>query len=335
MVLEKVVFERQRVRFKMQKLKNEYKLETLTIIIPVFNEYKSLPTFSSKLDKDLKLMVEKIKINIVFVNNGSTDGSLAFIRDFKFSNIESGVISLTRNFGYEVALLAGLESLNSDIYCLLDADGEDPSDLLIDFFDAIQSRDFEIAIGIRGKRHESLITRMFRKISYFLLSKISDEPFWRDAGNFSMFTKSVRNAIVLEKSTFPFLRSRLAASGYSAKFIKYDRMPRIEGKSNFRRFSLLKFAVAGFLTTTTWPLRAIFYSLGLSFVLLGFYLYFPESDISRLSTVFLSAVILCDIAFISLYIARIYKDTRIKKLYQIDWNRSFGTSGITEILETD
>jgi dolichol-phosphate mannosyltransferase len=318
----------------MEKLKDNCDLKTLTIIVPVFNEDKSLPVFSQKLNKDLQLLVEKIKINVVFVNNGSTDGSLTFIQDFKFTNIDSGVISLTRNFGYEVALLAGLELFNSDIYCLLDADGEDPSNQLSEFFDAINSRDFEIAIGIRGKRHESVITRYFRKFSYLLLSKISDEPFWRDAGNFSMFTRCVRDAIIQDKSTFPFLRARLAASGYKAMFIKYDRMPRIDGKSNFRKLSLLKFAVAGFLTTTTWPLRAIFYSLGLGFVLLGFYVFFPESDISRLSVVLLSMIILSDIAFISLYIARIYKDTRIKKLYQVDWKRSFGTSRIAEILES-
>jgi glycosyltransferase involved in cell wall biosynthesis len=309
----------------LKRLYPQKSLEVLSIIIPVYNEGQSLPIFFNILEKNLEKISKKAKVNVLFINNGSSDDSLELIKSFRCDGIELGVITLSRNFGYEVALFAGLELIDSDIYCMLDADGEDPSGLLEEFLRIIQQEGQEIAIGIRGKRHEGILTKVFRRFGYVVLSKISDEPFWRNAGNFSMFTRQVRDAVIHEKSSFPFLRSRFSASGYSARFVAYDREPRIDGKSKYRKMSLAKFAIAGFLTTTTWPLRLNFYSF-VMFVLMVLAFIPAQAEIfNDVSDLLFKSLVLLNISFISLYVARIYKDTNRKKLYHIDFEKSFGT----------
>ena len=309
----------------MKRLYPLKSLELLSVIVPVYNEEKSLPIFLATLNDDLKKLTGNVKINVLFINNGSSDGSLEIMKSFQFDGIEFGVVTLSRNFGYEVALFAGLELIDSDIYCLLDADGEDPSELLEKFLTIIQEEGQEIAVGIRGKRYEGILTKVFRRFGYLALSKISDEPFWKNAGNFSMFTRQVRDAIVHEKSSFPFLRARFSASGYSAHFVNYDRQPRIDGKSKYRKMSLIKFAIAGFLTTTTWPLRLSFYSFAI-FALFSIALIPLQQQIFvDISNHLFKILVLMNVSFISLYVARIYKDTNRKKLYQVDSEQSFGT----------
>lgn len=309
----------------MKRLYSSKSQKVLSVIIPVFNEEKSLPIFLEVLNDNLKVIKQKVNVNILFVNNGSDDLSLEIIKNFTFDDIEFGVVSLSRNFGYEVALFAGLEVIDSDIYCLLDADGEDPPALLENFLSIIQDEGFEIAIGIRGKRHEAILTKLFRRFGYVVLSKISDEPFWKNAGNFSMFTRQVRNAVVHEKSSFPFLRGRISASGFSAKFLNYDREPRIDGKSKYRKMGLIKFAIAGFLTTTTWPLRLNFYSF-VGFALFIFIAKFSANQsFVETSNILFKLLVLMNISIVSIYVARIYKDTNRKKLYHVDHTKSFGT----------
>ncbi len=304
-------------------------MKTLTIIIPVYNEELVLERFVSGLVDIVSKLQEENPCNVLFVNNGSTDSSLDLLKKCapKFENL--GIISLTRNFGYETALIAGLTHAPGDIFALCDADGEDPFELLLDFQRALNDG-YEIAVGIRKNRHEAGITRAFRIMSYKILSNLSDDPFKRNAGNFSMFSTTVRNAILRENSSFPFLRSTLSRTGFRAMEFPHDRNPRIDGKSKYRKISLMKFAIAGFMSATTWPLRFVSYVATINtliFVISCFSVLISPIGFTNFKD-FLALLLLTEICLslgvIALYVARVYKNSLGRPLFYVDWKNSFG-----------
>ena len=302
-------------------------MKTLTIVVPVYNEELVLERFTSGLSEIVSRLQEKNECNVLFVNNGSTDSSLDLLEKCapKFKNF--GILSMTRNFGYETALIAGLTHAPGDVFALCDADGEDPFELLLDFQSAL-TNGYEIAIGIRKNRHEAGVTRAFRLVSYKILSKLSDDPFKRNAGNFSMFSLAVRNAILHENLSFPFLRSTLSRTGYRAMEFPHDRNPRIDGKSKYRKISLMKFAIAGFMTATTWPLRFVSYLAAfnaLIFTLCSFLIFIAPLAFSSIKE-FFGLMLLTEIGLslgvIALYVARIYKNSLGRPLFYVDWHNS-------------
>lgn len=299
------------------------KLKTLTIIIPFFNESGSISIFIEQLKPVLLNLQKKINCKILFVNNGSTDRSLitvkALIQSKFFSSVPIGILTLTRNFGYETALIAGLTHASSDYYCFCDSDGEDPVELITSFLESME-RGYTIAIGIRKGRFEPHSTKVFRRIAYAFLSKVSDDPFLRNAGNFSMFNEIVRMAILKENQHFPFIRATFSRCGFPIHEIVHNRNRRIAGKSNFRNLNLLKFALAGFLTTTTWPLRFVVY-LSIFSITAIIVLQIMSSKPIDLEIIFYLEFFLFS-AVVSIYMARIYKNIVNKPLFYVNWLES-------------
>jgi len=310
----------------MKPLLLQKKPKLLTVIIPVFNEEKVLSKFVNTLTPSIKKLEELIKVQVLFVNNGSTDRSFDILlkQDKNFKCL--GILTLTRNFGYEAALIAGLENAESDVYVLIDADGEDSPEIILDFFDSILLGN-SVAVGIRGKRVESFFTAKFRELSYKFLSRISDDPFVVNAGNFAMFTKVVRDSIILENKSFPFLRATISRSGFQAKFHLYDRKRRLDGVSKYRKLKLFKFAIAGFLTTTTWPLRLISYLSVLTipsvFLLVLINSFYSLNHLYPIVMLIMGFELLFANAILALYLARVYKDTLGRPIYYVDATKSW------------
>ncbi len=303
--------------------------KSLTIVIPVYNEEIIIERFFNKLAPVYRRLSENQEVSVLVVNNGSTDSSMEKLEKIAYQYESLGVLTLTRNFGYETALIAGLSHSISDTYALCDADGEDPVEMLIDFQEEVL-KNTEIALGIRRERYEGKITKTFRNLSYRILSKLADDPFRKNAGNFSMFSLQVRNAILVENNSFPFLRSTLSRSGYSTKEFVHDRNPRIDGKSKYRKVNLVKFAIAGFMTATTWPLRFISFAAAFNFATFLIYLLTSLLSTSTLEEnwfyyfliLFSLTEILLFLGVISLYLARVYKNSLGRPLFYIDWLRS-------------
>lgn len=318
----------------MKRINTYPKPRRLCIVIPIFNEELALPLFLQVLKPVIQQLKKKIDVVLIFVNNGSTDGSTDVIKSAQFEGCKSAILTLTRNFGYESALIAGLTFVSADCYCLIDADGEDPVNLLPEFLIAIESGN-DLAVGLRELRVESRLLQSFRRTSYKFLSMISDDPFTVGAGNFSMFKLRVRNAILIENSTYPFLRATIARTGFKTQFFPHNRNPRLDGKSNFNKAGLLKFAIAGFLTTTTWPLRMAAYCLALMIPLglltMVYSFFFQHSIIStaaqNISLFFFLTVQIANIGIISIYVARIYKNSLGRPLFYVDWSQSYATEG--------
>jgi glycosyltransferase involved in cell wall biosynthesis len=294
----------------------------VTIIAPIFNEEGSLHTFLKQLEVTLSGISVGIDLHFCGINNGSEDSTLEMLKGYRSSIFSMSYITLTRNFGYEAAFEAGLRSIESDIYILIDADGEDPPEVLLKFYEAIENG-FELAYGIRGHRHESRILQTARKYFYKLLFLLSDEPFNQNVGEFSMFTKLVRDSILKDNNSYPFFRSSLARIGFPSIGILHNRNPRIAGKSKLNKRKMFEFAFGGLLSTTTSPLRFSAYLLVSIFPLhLLFLVLYFSLDIPGQGYLVILSYSICSLAVavatLAIYQARIYRNLLMRPNYFIN-----------------
>ena len=300
---------------------------TLAVIIPVFNEEIVVAEFVRQLQSSHNSFERNLHVCYLFVNNGSTDGTIEKLLQSWDDYMHLEIISLSRNFGYEAGIIAGLNSIESDFYAVIDGDGEDPVNLLPSFYlEILQGAD--VVQGLRLLRNESKGLQTFRRFSYLFLSKISDEPFRKNVGNFSMFRKIIRNGIIEENEVFPFMRATLSRIGFKVVEIPHNRKPRIGGASKYRKVALVKFAMLGFLASTTWPLR---FSLYVSLVMIAvssftINLYFfgiLSVNIFEVIQLIFRSFIFFSIGIASIYVARIYKLLIKRPLYYFDPEKSF------------
>lgn len=290
---------------------NFVKRLSLTIISPCFNEARILHSFWSRLSPVVDELARRVDVSVLFVNNGSDDETIHVLSDIRSSDTRVKYITLSRNFGYQGALDAGVRYAQADLYCVIDADGEDPPDLILEFLDAIE-RGADIAYGVRRTRQEPTYRSVLRKVFYRVVRTVSDDPFRIDTGEFSMFTHELKTSALSENNSFPFLRASLARVGYSSTGIPHDRHERIGGKSSLNAIGMLNFAVGGLLSSSTFPLRLALYLLPahlVMIVVLGIIALVMSSMVPLLVALYLANILmLVQLAFISVYLARTYKN---------------------------
>ena len=290
---------------------NRVNRPSLTIISPCFNEARILNSFWDRLRPVVDLVAGRVDVTVLFVNNGSTDETARILSGIRGGDPRVGYITLSRNFGYQGALDAGVRHAKSDLYCVIDADGEDPPELILQFLDAIDSG-ADIAYGVRRTRQEPVYRSNLRKIFYRVVRTVSDDPFRVDTGEFSMFTDELKRSALSENNSFPFLRASLARVGYSSTGIPHDRHERIGGRSSLNAIGMLNFAVGGLLSSSTFPLRLALYLLPLHLLMitsLGVVSLAISSTGPLLVALYLANIlVMIQLAFVSVYLARTYKN---------------------------
>lgn len=296
--------------------------QTLTVVVPLHNEEDSLPDFYRRAEASLKPL--DLDWKILFVNDASEDGSLAIIRSLHERNPRVRVLTLSRNFGYNAALVAGLSNSESDFYAIIDVDCEDPPEMLAQFYRTLQQGS-QTVYGIRSQRPEPRWLVSCRWLFYWINNKIADGPTMIWMAEFSMFTRTVRDAILSSKSTFPFLRAEMAYVGLRVTGVPYVRESRKHGTSHYNFFTMAKFAVGGFLASSTFPLRLVSYLsllLVLSYALLVTGLSLGLAGAAQLAAVFSFAYLLMTLPLLSLYMARTYKNVSARPVYFTDPSRT-------------
>ena len=274
----------------------------------------------------MSCLQDRYQIELIFVNNCSEDNTLSIAMKLHSQNSSVQVISLTRNFGYQASVLCGLNFATGDAIVVNDVDGEDPPELIPMFVEQWE-KGYDMIYGKREKRSEFLGLTLCRKLFYRLTRAIADNDFILDMAEFSLFTRRVRDEVLRTKTSFPFIRNELAYVGFRHIGISYDREERIGGKGNYVGIAgmcrMIKFAVAGILTASTFPLRLTFYLaiplLLSNFLVLFVYFLAPEKAplplIYILNTMFLIAAV----TFLSAYMARVYKDGIARPIFVVDW----------------
>jgi dolichol-phosphate mannosyltransferase len=253
----------------------------------------------------------KTDVEVLFVNNGSTDNSLEVLHSLRENDSRINFITLSRNFGYQGALDAGIRNSNSDLYCVIDADGEDPPELILEFLEAIDNGS-DIAYGVRQSRQEPSYRSALRKFFYRVVGLVSDDPFRLDTGEFSMFTNELKQAALSENNSFPFLRASLSRVGYVSTGVPHDRRMRLGGQSSLNAIGMVNFAVGGLLSSSTFPLRLALYLLPFHIFLMAGLgltsLIFGSVSPLIVALYIANVLMMIQFAFVSVYLARTYKN---------------------------
>lgn len=300
----------------------------VTIVTPVFNEEVTIPLFYERLCKAIAEIEAKVRFEILFVNNRSTDRTLALIHELQEHDRRVNVITFSRNYGYQASITAGMTHARGEAVCNIDVDCEDPPEMLPRFIQRwLDGAD--VVYGIRDKREELILMHWGRKLFYRFTRRVADHEIVLDMAEFFLVDRRVRDAVLKTRSSFPFVRGQVGYVGFRREGIPYKRQRRIAGETHYNLLSAAKFGTAGILSSSTLPLRMLAYfgalivfadlagavvvgALGGRFGLTPFF---------RLALSFaLINVAWFAIAFgaIGIYLARVYKDVIGLPLYVVD-----------------
>jgi dolichol-phosphate mannosyltransferase len=300
----------------------------LVIICPVYNEEGTIEYFFGRLREALAdLDPARYECHLLFTNNCSTDGTLGKLAALKAAHDWVDYVTLSRNHGYQLSLLAGLSVARADLYMICDADCEDPPEMLHEFV-ARLDEGHDLAYGIRNDRPDPWLLGRCRSLFYLTLRSLGDYRIVPYMAEFALFRRCIRDALVANRNTFPFLRAEVGYAGYSVVGVPYRRETRRHGRTHYNFLGNCRFAIAGILSSTTFPLRAVFYGLPavtLAFVTLCVLfslgaVSFPATVVSLLTC---GGFYLCGgVAFLSIYLARTYQNGLGRRRFIIDRSRS-------------
>lgn len=287
-------------------------MQKLTILCPCHNEEGVVALFFQRLLPVIEAISKRYAVDVVFLNNASNDDTLSQILALKNQWPSVYVLSLSRNVGYQASLEFGLRNVVGDIFICIDVDCEDPPELIPNFLHFYE-RGYDIVYGERVDRDEPRALVSSRKIFYRLLKIMADEEIILDMAEFALFTSEVRDVVVQDRSSFPFIRSSLSRAGFRHQGIPFKRHQRIGGRTHYNLLGMIIFAIAGILAASTLLLRLPLYFLPLwllALLLLSLY-YADTGQASALAALLFVAVAYLGIATacISLYVARSYKNS--------------------------
>jgi dolichol-phosphate mannosyltransferase len=296
----------------------------ISLVVPIFNEEAILPEFRQRAEAALQSTGETWEI--VFVNDGSRDSSAALIRQYHAQDPRLKLIDLSRNFGHQPAISAGIHHASGDCVILIDGDLQDPPEIIPQLV-AKWKEGFAVVLGERRSRAEHGIRRMGFSLFYPLMRWVGDLPDGPDAGIFGLMDR----AVVLQFNKLPernrFIPGLRRWLGFKQASVQYDRSERAGGKpkQTFRR--LIHYAMDAMFSFSYKPLRAATY-LGLivsacSFFLIVFYIitfYIWHKEVTGFTTtitcvLFLGGVQLICAGILGEYIGRIYEEVKQRPLY--------------------
>ncbi|HTA42721.1 MAG TPA: glycosyltransferase family 2 protein [Bryobacteraceae bacterium] len=284
---------------------------TLAVVCPVYNEQQAIPLFFARIKEVFRKLPERYQARLYFIDNGCTDDSLDVIREINKEHPNVFVIVLSRNFGYQAAMETGLRLAEGDFYVMIDVDCEDPPEMIPEFL-AYAEQGYDIVYGERLDRPEAVLLKSARRLFYRILKGVADDNSIMNMAEFSLLTAEVRNAILEDSTSYPFLRSSIGRIGFRRKNIPYKRQERIFGKSHYNLVSMTIFAVGGLLSASTLALRLPAYSL--PFWVLAMILVTVNAIVSPAAwqiplLLFLGSMFTgFSVVATGLYVARIYKN---------------------------
>jgi glycosyltransferase involved in cell wall biosynthesis len=301
----------------------------VSVVCPVYNEQDVL----GELHERLVAALERtgLTFEIVFTNNASTDRSLAMLRDIAAVDRRVRVVSLSRNFGKQRSLTAGIDFATGRAVVLIDADLQDPPELIPDMV-RLWREGVDMVYGQRVTREgEGRMKRSFTRVFYRLIAKLSDTPLPRDVGDFRLMDRKVVEALRSMREENRYLPGMVAWLGFRQSALPYERQGRPAGRTHFSPAGLFRFAMDGITSFSDRPLR-MSSAAGALITLVSFLvtiwvvlrrLIVPDSTIPGFTAVlaavlFIGGVQLLSIGLLGEYVGRIYSETKRRPLYVVD-----------------
>ena len=230
------------------------KKEKISVIVPCYNEEESLPIFYKEITKVIKEM-GNVEFELLFINDGSKDNTLNILRSLSKKDKRVRYISLSRNFGKEGGMYAGLENATGDFVAIMDADMQDPPSMIKEMYRSIKEEGYDcVALYSPNHKDYGFIRKVFTKCWYKLIGAISSTPQVPGAREFRLMKRKVVDAIVNMKEYNRYSKGLFSFVGFNTKWIKYEAPDRIAGKSKFNFLKLFRYALEGILAFSTTPL---------------------------------------------------------------------------------
>jgi glycosyltransferase involved in cell wall biosynthesis len=308
---------------------------TISIVIPIYNEEDNLNNLYSRLSASAKSW--NANYEVILVDDGSYDSSLQLMTEIAQKDNHFKIVKLSRNFGHQAAISAGIQVSKGDAVVIMDGDLQDPPEELHRFLDKWREG-YEVVYAIRTKRKENLLKRSSYSIFYRMLDTISDIDIPLDSGDFCVMDRKVVNTMVKEMpEQLRFVRGLRAYAGYKQVGVKYERAKRAAGEPKYTFRKLVKLAIDGLFGFSTFPLRIAAYLgfiiaipsflIGLFFVvhrIFDFKIFgHSPSDTPGMATLtvgifFIGGITLIILGILGEYIGRIYFEVKKRPQFVID-----------------
>lgn len=299
--------------------------ELLSVVVPAYNESLVLGEFHQRMTTVMR--ATGMDYEIIYVDDGSTDNTAAVLNYLRSDDEAVAVIELSRNFGKEVALSAGLDHASGDAVIIIDADLQDPPELIDEFLREWRNG-YDIVYGRRAEREgESWLKITTAKWFYRVINRLSDVEIPRDAGDFRLISRRALDALLSLRESHRYMKGLYAWVGFPQKEILYSRQARVAGASKWNYWRLWNFALEGITSFSDVPLKMSTY-LGIATssaaFLYGFYFLLRTMILGNpvpgypsliLVVLFLGGVQLICLGIIGEYLARTYNESKSRALY--------------------
>ena len=305
-------------------------MKKISVIVSCFNEEKALPIFYKKIEEVRIRDFFDTDFEYIFIDDGSKDKTLEIIKDLALKDEKVRYISFSRNFGKEAAMLAGLEAAEGDYVTLMDADLQDPPDLLRKMYDIILEEGYD-CVGTRrvSRKGEPPIRSFFARIFYKLINKMSNVEMVDGARDYRLMTKQMKDAIVSMKEYNRYSKGLFSFVGFKTKWLEYENIERVAGETKWSFWKLFKYALEGITAFSTVPLVLASF-IGLLFCLISFIMIIviiiktlvfgdPTSGWPSLTCIIfmVSGIQLFSLGIIGQYLSKTYLEVKKRPIYII------------------
>ncbi|UPG87362.1 glycosyltransferase family 2 protein [Luteibacter aegosomatis] len=303
-------------------------IQTLTVLVPAYNEAEAIGTFHRRLSAVLDAL--PLSSRVLYVDDGSRDDTWALIAALAADDARVQALRLSRNFGKEAAMTAGLDHVDGDAVVLIDADLQDPPELIPALLERA-AEGFDVVYATRARRDGETWFKKFTSASFYrAMERLSDTPVPRDTGDFRLMNRRAVQAVNALRERQRFMKGLFAWIGYRQSSLVYDRDARTAGTTKWNYWRLLNLALEGVTSFSTAPLRVASWT-GLAAALLSFgyalWVFLkaliwgdPVRGYPTLMVVilFLGGAQLLAIGLIGEYVGRTYAETKRRPLYYVE-----------------
>lgn len=301
----------------------------VTILVPAYNEQEVINLLYDRLQK---LMDEQSKYDfeVLFVNDGSKDNTLKLIQDLRKTDPRICYLNLSRNFGKEVAMIAGLDYSKGDCVIIIDADLQDPPELIPEMLKFWEEGYDDVYAKRKSRKGETFMKKFTSKMYYKILQSVTNIEIQKDTGDFRLLDRRCVEALKSIHESQRYTKGLFSFIGYNKKEILYDRDPRAAGQTKWNYGKLINLSIDGLTSFTTAPLRfaaiigilvsfaGFIYMLAIIFKTLFYGVDVPGYSSTMVVILFLGGIQLIFLGIIGEYLGRTFNETKYRPLYFID-----------------
>lgn len=304
-------------------------MKKITIIVPSYNEEEALPYLYERLNTMMNNL-NQYEFEVLFINDGSKDKTLELIKEMRNKDNRISYVNFSRNFGKETAMIAGLDYATGDAVIFIDADLQDPPELIPELIKYWEEGYDDVYARRSSRKGETFLKKFTSKMYYKVLQSLTRVEIQKDTGDFRLLDRRCVNALKKMRETQRCSKSMFSWIGYKKKEVMYDRDPRVAGTTKWNYKKLVDLAIDGITAFTTSPLRiSTFLSIPtfLAFIIYLVYIIakcatnsaeIQGYQIIILLNLFSFGVIILLIGIIGEYLGRIFNETKNRPLYFVD-----------------